>query len=120
VTTAEPKSSLEKKRQSRDRRGFWGRQSNSARAKRRLISQTYWAQEQRVCQSGMSLAMRMDLVTKFGDFSMAYSTAVQPRLMYFGDAGGYLAYRQRWGMSFVLGDVVASAQHTPTLLDRFI
>ena len=120
MTTAESKSSLEKTPQPKARKGLLGRHSKEARRKRRLISQTYWAQEQRVRESGMSLPMRMDLLSKYGDFSMAYSTAVQPRLNYFGDADGYLAYRQRWGMSFVLGDVVASTQHTPILIDRFI
>ena len=120
MTTVEPKSSIKKTPISKSRRGLLRRYSKGARGKRREISQTYWALDQRVRESGMSRRLRMDLFSRFGDFSMAYSTAVQPKLTYFGDQDGYLAYRQRWGMDFVLGDAVASAQQTPNLVDNFI
>lgn len=120
MTTAEPKSSIEKKLKVKRRRGLLRRCSLSARGRQREVSQTYWALDQRIRESGMSRQLRVDLLSRFGDFSMAYSTAVQPRLKYFGDQDGYLAYRQRWGMNFVLGDVVASAQQTPDLVDEFI
>ena len=118
MTTVEPKTSLEKTPGRRLR--LRPRYAKGARSKRRLVSQTYWALDQRIRESGMSRAMRMDLLSRFGDFSMAYSTAVQPRLNYFGDQDGYIAFRQRWGMNFVLGDVVASAERTPKLVDQFI
>ena len=120
MTTVEPKSTIGNSPQPRSRLGWLQRHSKSARAKRREISQTYWAQEQQAVESGMTLEQRLDLVSRFGDFSLAYSTAVQPRLEYFGDQDGFLAYRQRWGISFVLGDVVASNHDTPILIDKFI
>ena len=120
MTTVEQKSSISNSPYRRERRSFGSRNFKFVRRKRRDISQTYWALDQRVRDTGMRRPLRMDLLSRFGDFSMAYSTAVQPRLNYFGDQNGYIAYRQRWGMSFVLGDVVASAQRTPELVDEFI
>ncbi len=131
MKTVEPKSSIANKQPepvaaegplSRRDKGSQPKYSRSrrSRSKRRDVSQTYWAREQDVVESEMSLPMRMDLLSRFGDFSMAYSTAVQPQLRYFGGQDGYLAYRQRWGMKFVLGDAIASTEHTPDLVDRFI
>ena len=62
----------------------------------------------------------MNLLAQYGDFSLAYSTAVQPRLTHFGDQRGYLAHRERWGLSFVLGDFVAAASRGEELIDEFI
>ncbi len=62
----------------------------------------------------------MQLLREHGDFSLAYSTAVQPRLQHFGDEAGYIAYRKRWGMTFALGDIVAPGSCQPQLLDDFI
>lgn len=93
---------------------------SARRTRRREISQTYWAQEQVESETGISLTTRMDLLAQYGDFSLAYSTAVQPRLMYFGDHRGYLAHRSRWGMPFVLGDFVAETSRGAELIDEFI
>ena len=103
MTTVEQKSSISNSPYRRERRSLGSRNFKFVRRKRRDISQTYWALDQRVRDTGMRRPLRMDLLSRFGDFSMAYSTAVQPRLNYFGDQNGYIAYRQRWGMSFVLG-----------------
>lgn len=51
---------------------------------------------------------------------MAFSTAFQPRLEYFGDEQGFIAYRRRWGVTFALGNVVASPEKTPGLIDGFV
>jgi len=64
--------------------------------------------------------MRHRLIRQYGDFSVAYSVAVQPRLEYFGDERGFIAFRRRWGISFVLGDVVASSEHTESMIDAFL
>ncbi|MFT7631097.1 MAG: lysylphosphatidylglycerol synthetase-like protein (DUF2156 family) [Mariniblastus sp.] len=93
------------------------------RQARRLVTQSYWAQEQaheQVESEEVSFAQRMELLSRYGDFSIAYSTAVQPLLKYVGDASGYLAYRKRWGMSFALGDIVASEANQDRLLDDFL
>lgn len=93
---------------------------SARRARRREISQTYWAEDQAQFDTGISLTTRMDLLAQYGDFSLAYSTAVQPRLMHFGDQRGYLAHRQRWGLPFVLGDFVAEPARGAELIDEFI
>ncbi len=92
---------------------------SARKARRREISQTYWAQEQADEETGVSLATRMDLLSSHGSFSLAYSTAVQPRLRHFGDDDGFLAFRQRWGMTFVLGDIVAPRENWGKIVDRF-
>ena len=88
--------------------------------KKRKVTQTYWAQEQDEIESAVSAELRTQLLQRYGDFSLAYSTAVQPRMEYFGDERGFIAYRRRWGVTFALGDFVASAESTPGLVDEFL
>ena len=104
-----------------------GSSADSARPARRKkrrgeVSQTYWAQEQELdsVDTGLSFEIRSQLLSQNGDFSLAYSTAVQPRLMHFGDERGYIAYRQRLGMTYVLGDCVASESRCGQLIDEFL
>lgn len=47
---------------------------------------------------------RLALVRRHGDFSLAYSTAVQSKLSYFGDADGYIAFGTKMKHHFALGD----------------
>ena len=97
------------------------RETRAERKKRRReISQTYWAREQAVIESSVASAHRLDLLRKYGSFSLAYSTAVQPLLNYWGDEHGYLAYRQRWGQTFVLADPVAPTDRRQSLVKSFI
>lgn len=86
----------------------------------RKVSQTYWAEEQESSDSAIDLEKRLHLFRQHGDFSIAYSTAVQPCLEYFGDEHGYIAFRKRWGCVFVLGDVVAPESTRASLLDQFL
>ena len=88
--------------------------------KKRDVSQTYWAEEQDEVESSIPLKRRMELIGQHGDFSLAYSTAVQPCMNYFGDENGFIAYRKRWGFSFALGDIVAPKDRHDSLLDEFI
>src|SRR5262245_30776113 len=70
-----------------------------------------------------SLAMpwqRLELVREHGDFTLAYGTAVQPGLQYFGDEHGYISYDCRWGYTFVLGDPVAAPQDRERLIQKFV
>lgn len=66
------------------------------------------------------LPSRLLLCRQFGDFSLAYSTAVQPDLRYFGDSNGYIAFATKMGHTFVLGDPVASPQSRPAYIERFV
>ncbi len=66
------------------------------------------------------LAKRFELLRKHGDFSLAYNTATQPLLQYFGDQRGYIAYRQRWGLTFVLGDPVCSDADRADVVGEFL
>ena len=89
--------------------------------KRGKVSQTYWAARQRKeIESPVSPEVRHNLIQQYGDFSLAYSLVVQPRLKYFGDDRGFIAYRKRWGITFVLGDVVASSDQIEPLIERFL
>lgn len=63
-------------------------------------------------------ARRLDLVCEFGDFTQAYSTAVQPGLEYFWSGDCYLAFRRKWGIACVLADPVGHPSlHEPLLRD---
>ena len=66
------------------------------------------------------LAKRLDLCRQFGDFSLSYSTAVQPDLHYFGDDKGYIAFATKMGHTFALGDPVASAEFGADYIRRFV
>lgn len=85
------------------------------------LSQTHWAAHRQASDSeSVPLAKRMELLGQHGDFSLAYSTAVQPLLQYFGDERGYLAWRRKWGVTFVLGDPVCAPGRLEGLLREFI
>jgi lysylphosphatidylglycerol synthetase-like protein (DUF2156 family) len=63
---------------------------------------------------------RLAMVRRHGDFSLAYSTAVQPGLHYFGDAEGYVAYGTKMQYHFALGDPVADPSDRPGYIRRFV
>lgn len=63
---------------------------------------------------------RLRLVRSHGDFSLAYSTAVQGGLSYFGDDEGYIAFATKMGRHFVLGDPVAPAAARADYIRRFV
>jgi len=62
----------------------------------------------------------MRLLQQYGDFSLAYSTAVQPSLKHFGDLQGYVTYRERWGVTVALGDPVTADGLRENLLNQFL
>lgn len=68
----------------------------------------------------LDVGQRLDLVRRYGDFSLAYSTAVQPGLSYFGNGDGYIAFQTKMGRHFVLADPVAAPAAKAALLRRFI
>lgn len=63
---------------------------------------------------------RYALLQQHGDFSLAYSTAVQDDLSYFGDTSGYIAFATKMGGHFALGDPVAPPGEHETYIRRFI
>lgn len=95
----------------------------SDRLPRREITQTHWAREQLARQSqtdsGIPFSQRVQLLQRFGNFSLAYSTAVQPLLQHFGSEAGLIAHRSRWGVTFALGDPLAAASDWGPLIDGF-
>lgn len=63
---------------------------------------------------------RLALVRRHGDFSLAYSTAVQQKLSYFGDTEGYIAFGTKMKHHFALGDPVAHPPDRPDYIRRFV
>ena len=68
----------------------------------------------------LSLDERLALVDRHGDFSLAYSTAVQDDLSYFGDASGYIAFGRKMGSAVALADPVATPAGRADLIRRFV
>ncbi|CAN7231268.1 phosphatidylglycerol lysyltransferase domain-containing protein [Mesorhizobium sp. LjNodule214] len=63
---------------------------------------------------------RLALVRRHGDFSLAYSTAVQQKLSYFGDSDGYIAFGTKMKHHFALGDPVVHPPDRPDYIRRFV
>ncbi|MGX5800907.1 phosphatidylglycerol lysyltransferase domain-containing protein [Bradyrhizobium sp. Arg314] len=63
---------------------------------------------------------RLALMRRHGDFSLAYSTAVQQKLSYFGDADGYIAFGTKMRHHFALGDPVVDPADRPAYIKRFV
>lgn len=68
--------------------------------------------------AGLTRPERIDLVRRHGNFSQAYSTAVQERLSHFGGPDGYIAYAAKMGSVVALADPVAADR--AALLWRFV
>ncbi|HEX5103813.1 MAG TPA: phosphatidylglycerol lysyltransferase domain-containing protein [Pirellulaceae bacterium] len=98
------------------------RQSSSAalRAARGLRRPGKFAGQSPAADSAPATAAeRLELVRAHGDFSLAYTTAVQSGLSYFGDNRGYLAHDSRLGHTFVLADPVAAPPDRERLVRQF-
>lgn len=63
---------------------------------------------------------RLALVRRHGDFSLAYSTAVQQKLSYFSDGDGYIAFGTKMKHHFALGDPVVHPPERPAYIKRFV
>lgn len=68
----------------------------------------------------LSLQDRLRAVALHGDFSLAYSAAVQTNLACFGDASGYIAFGRKMNGAFALGDPVAAHAERPRLIRMFV
>ncbi|RWM97741.1 MAG: DUF2156 domain-containing protein [Mesorhizobium sp.] len=63
---------------------------------------------------------RLALVRRHGDFSLAYSTAVQQKLSYFSEGDGYIAFGTKMKHHFALGDPVVDPPDRPGYIKRFV
>jgi lysylphosphatidylglycerol synthetase-like protein (DUF2156 family) len=68
----------------------------------------------------LDAAERFQLLQQYGDFSLAYSAAMQSDLSYFGDSEAYIAYATKMGHTFVLGDPVAAPERRADIIRRFV
>ncbi|TAT70224.1 phosphatidylglycerol lysyltransferase domain-containing protein [Rhizobium ruizarguesonis] len=87
---------------------------------RKLIDSCFDRSLPAIPSSKLTLDQRLALCRQYGDFSLAYSTAVQPDLSYFGDEKGYIAYATKMGHVFALGDPIASRASKADYIARFI
>lgn len=63
---------------------------------------------------------RIALCRRHGRGSLAYSCATQPDLSYHGDSTGFIAYADKMGYRFALGDPVAPAERRAALIESFV
>lgn len=89
-----------------------------------LIRQSFdSAMERRLPELGTSASSiddRLELCRRHGGGSLAYSTASQQDLLYYGDEDGYIAFAHKMGFLFALGDPVVPAEMRAAYLGRFI
>lgn len=70
--------------------------------------------------ASLPIEQRLRLAARHGDFSLAYSTAVQDDLSYFGGADGYIAFGRKMGSAVALGDPVAAPEDRAVLIRDFV
>ncbi len=68
----------------------------------------------------MPLAMRLSAVQQYGDQSLSYATAIQTGLRHFGNENALIAFQQKYGYTFVLGDPVANPNDREQIIDGFL
>lgn len=73
-----------------------------------------------VPRATLPLAKRLEMLAQHGDFSLAYSTATQPLLSYFGDENGYVAFQTMMGRHYALADPVVGDADRAALICRFV
>lgn len=85
-------------------------------------TQSQWSEEKefKSGEASISFETRFRHLRAHGDFSIAYSTAVQPCLDYFHNDDGYLPFRCRWGVTFGLGDPMTGSTNKRSFLEQFI
>jgi phosphatidylglycerol lysyltransferase len=70
--------------------------------------------------TSISDTARRALLEQHGRFPVAYSVAVQPDLLHFGDETGFLSYKMVGKTAFVLADPVAPLDRHGALIDAFL
>ncbi len=73
-----------------------------------------------VPDAGLSRDDRLAAVRQWGDFTQAYSTAVQGGLRHFGGRDGYIAYGVKQGAVVALADPVAPPERRAGLVRDFV
>ncbi len=68
----------------------------------------------------LDAAERLRLLMAHGDFPLAYAAATEPYLKSFGDQRGFVAYGQKMGYTFAMGDPVVGAEDRTDLLREFV
>ncbi|WP_157016458.1 phosphatidylglycerol lysyltransferase domain-containing protein [Mesorhizobium xinjiangense] len=68
----------------------------------------------------LDAAERRSHLVAHGDFPLAYAAATEPYLKSFGDQRGFVAYGQKMGYTFAMGDPVAGAADRAKLIEEFI
>lgn len=63
---------------------------------------------------------RIRLVSLWGNFTLAWSIAVQEGLEFFGNDSGFLAFGRKWGYVYVLGDPICPPRRIENLLVQFL
>jgi lysylphosphatidylglycerol synthetase-like protein (DUF2156 family) len=74
----------------------------------------------RLVVSEMTAEQRLALCRRHAVNSLAYSCAVQPDLSYHGDGHGFIAYGEKMGYRFALGDPIAPSERHPALIRSFV
>lgn len=87
---------------------------------RRIVDRLMDARVPEIPVAGLDRPARVEIVRRHGDFTQAYSTAVQDGLRYFGNADGYIAYGIRMGSVIALADPVCAADRRPQLVADFV
>jgi phosphatidylglycerol lysyltransferase len=67
-----------------------------------------------------SFERRLSWLRQHGSFTLAYSAAFQKGLDYFGNEGGFLAYKMVGRTALVLADPVTSAEYREELIRAFV
>lgn len=71
-------------------------------------------------RADLTFDQRLEAVQAWGDFSLAYSTAVQEGLSRFGGPDGYIAFGAKMGSVIALGDPVAPEPRKAQLIADFV
>lgn len=65
-------------------------------------------------------AARWRHVRRHGSFPLAYAAVAEPYLKSFGDRRGFIAYGQKMGYTFALGDPICPCEHADSLIGEFM
>src|SRR5262245_17161766 len=78
------------------------------------------ARERAAAPATVSPERRFSFLRQHGNFTLAYSAAVQNGLEYFGNERGFIAYKMVGGTALVLADPVAAVENRRELIRDFM
>lgn len=81
-----------------------------------------WFDRRAVCipERQISTELRWQHLRNFGDFPLAYAATIEQYISTFGDERGAVAYAQKMGVTFALGDPLVGAVNARTLISEFV